>query len=107
MSRKTVAQLKQSMGMAQGDGELKAATVALLRHSLRLGHRKLSLQRLEQAVNCGAELTDEDFHRCADLALRVNDPRVHARLARLSRQLATADDAGTRAMATRTKPANS
>lgn len=62
--------------------------MALLRHSLCLGHRRLSLQRLESAVSCGAELTIEDLHRCAELVLGADDIVAHARLASLSRQLA-------------------
>ena len=103
MTRKAALQLKQSLESARSDGQARAAAVALLRHSLRLGHRKLSLRRLELAVRCGATLSDEDLHRCAELALRVNDPRVHARLARLSRQLAA--DRGAHARPVRGKPA--
>lgn len=88
MSGKAVKLLKHSLKMAQGDAQIREAAVALLRHSLRFGHRRLSLQRLEAAISCGAELTVDDLHRCADLVLQVNDTLVHARLARVSRQLA-------------------
>jgi len=82
--------LKQSFAEAQDDAQRKRAALDLLRHSLDLGHRKLSLKRLEDAISCGAALEAEDLHRCAELALRVSDARTHARLARLSRQLAAA-----------------
>lgn len=88
MPRDAAKKLKQAFSAAQDEGQLKAAAVALLRHSLELGHRRLSLKRLEEAIGCGAALDDEDLHRCAELALRVSDPGVHARLAHLSRLLA-------------------
>lgn len=88
MSRDVAKLLKSSLKMAQGDAQIREATVALLRHSLRLGHRRLSLQRLEAAVGCGAELTEDDLYRCAELVLRANDVLAHARLASMSRQLA-------------------
>ncbi len=90
MARNSARKLKQSFAEAQDEVQRREAALELLRHSLDLGHRKLSLKRLEDAVNCGAALEDEDLHRCAELALRVSDARVHARLARLSRQLAEA-----------------
>lgn len=95
MSREIAKLLKRSLNMAQGDGQVREAALSLLRHSLRLGHRRLSLQRLEAAVSCGAELTREDLHRCAELALRVKDPHVHERLAKLSRKLESAGAADT------------
>lgn len=88
MPRDAAKKLKQAVSAAQDEAQVRAAAVALLRHSLALGHRRLSLKRLEAAVSCGAALDDEDLHRCADLVLRVGDPCVHARLAQLSRQLA-------------------
>lgn len=88
MAREATRKLKQTFSVAQDEAQRKAAAVALLRHSLDLGHRRLSLKRLEDAIGCGAPLADEDLHRCADLVLRVADPGVHARLAQLSRQLA-------------------
>jgi hypothetical protein len=106
LSREAAKLLKHSLAMAQGDGQIREAAVALLRHSLRLGHRRLSLQRLEQVVSCGAELTREDLHRCAELALRVNDPQIHERLARLSRKLSSADLAATPSMRAGIKPPN-
>ncbi|NMG32496.1 hypothetical protein [Aromatoleum evansii] len=87
MPRDVARKLKQAFSAAQDEAQRKAAVVALLRHSLDLGHRRLSLKRLEAAVSCGAALEAEDLHRCADLALRISDPRIHARLALLSRQL--------------------
>ena len=87
MPRDAAKKLKQSFAAAQDDGQRKAAALALLRHSLDLGHRRLSLKRLEAAITCGASLQDEDLHRCADLALRISDAGIHARLAHLSRQL--------------------
>lgn len=106
MSRESAKQLKQSLEMAQGDGQIREAALALLRHSLRLGHRRLSLRRLEAAVSCGADLTREDLHRCADLALRVNDPQVHERLARLSRKLGAAGRADVQAVRAGNTPSN-
>ena len=87
MSRHVAKTLKQSFTAAKDDAQRKAAALALLRHSLDLGHRKLSLKRLEEALSCGAQVENEDLHRCVELALRVKDQRVHARLARLSRLL--------------------
>lgn len=87
MSGKAVKVLKQSLKTAKDDVQIRDASVALLRHSLRFGHRRLSLRRLEAAVHCGAELTADDLHRCADLVLQVDDAIAHARLARVSRQL--------------------
>jgi uncharacterized membrane protein YccC len=104
LSREAAKQLKRSLEMAQGEGRIREAAVALLRHSLRLGHRRLSLRRLELAVNCGAELTQEDLHRCAELALGLRDSRVHERLARLSRKLESADLAVGASASPSTKP---
>ena len=87
MPRDAAKKLKLAFSAAQDEGQRKAAAVALLRHSLDLGHRRLSVKRLEAAVSCGAALEDDDLHRCADLALRISDPVIHARLALLSRQL--------------------
>lgn len=87
MPRDAAKVLKRSLKAAQDDAEIREAAVALLRHSLRFGHRRLSLKRLEAAVSCGADLTPEDLYRCADLVLRLDDPLAHARLASLSRQL--------------------
>lgn len=87
MPRDAAKKLKQALSEAQDHAQRGAAALALLRHSLDRGHRRLSLRRLEDAVDCGAKLDDEDLHRCADLALRVTDPRIHARLAQLSRRL--------------------
>jgi hypothetical protein len=88
----TVAtRLKQEFTVAQDEDQRKAASLALLRHSLSQGHRRLSLKRLEDAISCGAVVDDADLHRCAELVSRVSDERILVRLARLSRQLATAD----------------
>ncbi|MCC4118049.1 hypothetical protein LLG90_22095 [Aromatoleum toluclasticum] len=88
VSRDAAKKLKQAFAAAQDEVQRKAAAVALLKHSLDLGHRRLSLMRLEAAISCGAALADEDLHRCADLALMVSDPGIHARLAQVSRRLA-------------------
>jgi hypothetical protein len=88
MARDAVKTLKQSLHAADDEVQAKRVALELLRHSLRLGHRRLSLKRLEAAVGYGAEVPAEDLQRCAELALRVNDVRVHERVARLSRQLA-------------------
>lgn len=106
MPREAAKRLKDSLETAQDEGEIRAAALALLRHSLRLGHRRLSLRRLELAVACGAELTREDLHRCADLALRINDPQVLARLAALSRTLASAKAGDARPIPAGSEPAN-
>lgn len=87
MPRDAAKKLKQAFSASQGEAHRQAAAVALLRHSLNLGHRRLSLKRLEAAVSCGATLGDDDLARCAELVLRVADPGVHARLAHLSRLL--------------------
>lgn len=87
MPRDAAKRLKQAFSDAQDEAQRKAAVLALLRHSLRLGHRRLSLKRLEDAVGCGAALENEDLHRCAELVLRASDTHMHARLASLSRQL--------------------
>lgn len=92
MPRDAAKRLKQAFTGARDEPQRKAAALALLRHSLELGHRRLSLKRLEDAIDCGAVLDEEDLHRCADLVLRVSDARVLARLARLSRQLAAPGD---------------
>ena len=87
MPRKAVKTLKHSLLVARGEAEIMAATVALLRHSLRFGHRRLALRRLEKAVECGAELNSDDLFRCTDLVLSLNDADATARLARLSQQV--------------------
>lgn len=94
MPRHVAKTLKQSFAAATDDAQRKTAALALLRHSLDLGHRKLSLRRLEEAMRCGAPVEDDDLHRCAELALRVGDQRVHTRLADLSRLLATTRASG-------------
>jgi len=105
LSRDAARLLKRSLHTAHGDAQVREAAVALLRHSLHLGHRRLSLQRLEAAVGCGAELTREDLNRCAELALRVNDPHVHERLAKLSRKLESPDMADPQPARAERKPA--
>lgn len=87
MPRDETKRLKQAFSAPGDEGHRRAAAVALLRHSLDLGHRRLSLKRLEAAVSCGAVLDDDDLARCAELVLRVADAGVRARLAQLSRQL--------------------
>lgn len=87
MSRDAAKNLKRALSDARDEAQRKAAALALLRHSLRFGHRRLSLKRLEEAVGCGAALEDEDLHRCAELVLRARDTHMHARLANLSRRL--------------------
>lgn len=67
MTRDAAKKLKEAFAGAQDEAQRKAAAVALLRHSLDLGHRRLSLKRLEAAVSCGVAPDDEDLHRCADL----------------------------------------
>lgn len=76
--------------MAVGSDEAGLIALQLLRHSLGLGHRRLSVKRLEKAVECGAEVTPDDFQRCLELALGVNDARVHHRIVRLGRRLEAA-----------------
>lgn len=88
MPRDAAKKLKECYSTAQDEVQRKAAALALLRHSLNLGHRRLSLKRLEVAISCGAALEDEDLHRCVELVLRVSDVRVHAQLAQLSRRFA-------------------
>lgn len=92
MPRKAARKLKQSLAEAQDEVQRRAAALALLRHSLDLGHRKLSLKRLEEAIDCGAALEANDLQRCAELALRVNDERIVARVAGLSRKFAVSCD---------------
>lgn len=87
MPREAAKKLKQAFSASRDEAHRQAAAVALLRHSLDLGHRRLSLKRLEAAVSSGATLDEEDLAHCAELVLRVADPGVHPRLAHLSRQL--------------------
>lgn len=88
MTRDATKRLQQAFAAAPDAEQREAAALALLRHSLNMGHRRLSLKRLEEAINCGARVEEADLHRCAELVLRVRDDGVRARLARLSRQLA-------------------
>ncbi|WP_156822294.1 hypothetical protein [Azoarcus sp. KH32C] len=76
-----------AMKMAVGPDEAAVIALQLLRHSLGLGHRRLSVKRLEHAVDCGAEVSPDDFQRCLELALSVNDVRVHERVVQLGRRL--------------------
>lgn len=64
-----------------------SASIALelLRHSLRLGHRRLSVARLESAIAVKAPVTQDDFHRCMVLALRTEDAALHKRVVQLGR----------------------
>ena len=90
MPRDAAKKLKETFSASQDEAHRQTAALALLRHSLDLGHRRLSLKRLEAAIGCGATVDDGDLERCAELVLRVADPSVHARLAHLSRRLAAA-----------------
>ncbi|WP_324126772.1 hypothetical protein [Aromatoleum sp.] len=76
-----------AMKMAVGSDDAPVIALQLLRHSLGLGHRRLSVKRLEHAVDCGAGVTPDDFQRCLELALGVNDLRVHERIVQLGRRL--------------------
>jgi hypothetical protein len=79
--------LKCSAALARGDAETRQAQLALLRHSVRFGHGRLLLRRLEAVLACGAEMTGDDIDRCLACLLSRRDIRINQRLLELSRQL--------------------
>lgn len=87
MCREDTRKLMHAMKMAAGSDQAAVIALQLLRHSLGLGHRRLSVKRLEHAVDCGAEVTPDDFQRCLELALGVKDVGVHERVVQLGRRL--------------------
>ena len=93
MARRDTRALIDAMNAAKDPGVAGSMALQLLRHSLVLGHRRLSLKRLEKAVDCGAEVTPDDYQRCLELALRVDDVSVHRRIVQLGRQLEKAQAA--------------
>ena len=87
MARRDTRALIDAMNATQDPRTAGSLALQLLRHSLSLGHRRLSLKRLEKAVDCGAEVTPDDFQRCLELALRVDDVGIHRRVVLLGRRL--------------------
>ena len=51
----------------------QSSVVELLERSMRFGHERLAMKRLEQAVHLGATLSDAHWKYCRAVALRSVD----------------------------------
>ena len=80
MARQAVREMKQSLhaGMATCASEeqrlhAKEAALSLLERSVRMGHRRLAVIRLQAAVSAGAVVPDEFWRYCHDAAAGSQD----------------------------------
>lgn len=53
----------------------------LLDRSIRFGHRRLAVQRLQEAAEIGAPLRDEHWRYCLQVVASADDPELGKRLA--------------------------
>lgn len=84
---RSAVKLKHALKDARDDAEIRGATLALLRHSVRMSHGRLLLKRLQAALDCGAELTADDIDRCLACLLGKRDYHINQGLLRISRAL--------------------
>ena len=64
-----------------------AIALELLHHSLRLGHRRLSVARLEMAATLHAGVTEGNFRRCLALVQKIDDAALQQRVINVGRYL--------------------
>lgn len=85
MSRDAIRQMKKTLrtGTARQAGDTQRmqameAALALLERSVRMHHRRLAVQRLNEAVALGASVPQEHWRYCRQTADASHDVRVRA-----------------------------
>jgi hypothetical protein len=85
MPRQALQKLKKAVRagtspLASQDDHEQAvqAALALLERSVRMRHRRLAVQRLNEAVALGAQITDEHWTYCRQAAEASRDEAVQA-----------------------------
>lgn len=83
MARHVVREMKQSLhaglaAYATEDQRLhaKEAALSLLARSVRMGHRRLAVIRLQAAVSAGAVVPDEHWRYCQEAAVACKDAAI-------------------------------
>ena len=99
MSRELVREMKRSLRSGKGahvdDGQrqrARDAALALLVRSVGMGHRRLAVQRLHDAVSFGVQVSGEQWAYCRQAAMASGDMRVRALFTR-SEEFLRADQA--------------
>jgi hypothetical protein len=89
MSRDAIREMKKTLqaGMrAQASEEHRLgaaqAALALLERSVRMGHRRLAVLRLSEAVLLGAQVPNEHWRYCQDAAAASRDMGVQTLFAK-------------------------
>ena len=85
MSRDAIRRMKKTLRAGAmspaSDGERTHAidaALALLERSVRMRHRRLAVQRLNDAVTVGARVPDEHWRYCHEAAAASRDTTVQA-----------------------------
>jgi len=83
MTRHDIREMKRSLsaGIVSPASEEKRllarqAALSLLARSVRMGHRRLAVLRLNAAVAAGASVPDDHWRYCRDAALTSRDPAL-------------------------------
>jgi len=77
MSRDAVRQMKKALCAGSSSMALEAA-LALLERSVRMRHRRLAVQRLNEAVALGAPVPEEHWRYCREAATASHDTALQA-----------------------------
>ena len=75
MSRDAIREMKKALRAGSGSQAVEAA-LALLERSVRMHHRRLAVQRLNEAVAMGARIPDEHWRYCREAAAASHDTKV-------------------------------
>lgn len=93
MTRQAVRQLKNAVRSSKRPGaqsveQKKGAegALALLERSIRFGHSRLALIRLEQAVSCGAPVSSDQWTYCYSAAMSSADVNMQALYLRVAQK---------------------
>jgi hypothetical protein len=83
VARHDIREMKRSLsaGIVSRASEEKRlparqAALSLLARSVRMGHRRLAVLRLNAAVAAGASVPDDHWRHCRDAALASSDPAI-------------------------------
>jgi hypothetical protein len=83
MARHAIREMKQSLhaGTATSASEeqrihAREAALSLLERSVRMGHRRLAVIRLQAAVSAGADVPEEFWRYCHDAAAGSKDTAI-------------------------------
>ena len=83
MSRELIREMKKllqdGMGAQADDGRRQLAmdaALALLERSVRMRHRRLAVQRLNDAIALGAQVPEEHWAYCREAAVASRDTEV-------------------------------